>query len=78
MEEPTVLAAVPKQIRGNFQTLFNYFNKFYGELAAVKYNFLALSHTYLASLAISAASVKSAALAIERYLAKNCAVSAKG
>jgi hypothetical protein len=73
-EEPAILNASPSQIRGDFQTLFNFFNKFYGELASVKYSFLKLPRSYLASLALSAKPVEAASKAIQTYLTKTCGI----
>ena len=73
-EEPVVLAAAPKQIKGDFQTLFTFANKFYGELASVKYSFLKLPHTFLLTLATSEKPVSAASKAIAAYLAKNCGI----
>jgi hypothetical protein len=71
-EEPAILAASPSQIKGDFQVLFNYFNKFYGELATVKYQFLKLPHSYLATLEASLKPVEAASKAITTYLTKTC------
>ncbi len=76
-EEPAILAESPSQIRGDFQTLFNYFNGFYGELAKVGYNFLKLPHSYLATLESSASRVEVASKAITSYLTKTCGIKSK-
>lgn len=76
-EEPLILSKVPSQIKGDYETLFNYFNKFYAELASVKYDFLKLPPSYLATLEKSAAPVEAASKAIATYVSKTCGVAAK-
>lgn len=71
-EEPAILAAAPPQIKGDFQTLFTFFNKFYGELASIGYNYAKLPVSYAQSLAASSAQVAAASTAIGTYLAKTC------
>ena len=73
-EEPVIIAAAPKQIKGAFTTEFNYFNKFYGELAAVKYNYFKIPPTFYLSIASSAATFTAAARTITSYLIKNCGI----
>ena len=73
-EESLVLADSPSQIHGDFQTLFNYFNKFYGELASVGYNILKLPASFISSLSSQTAPLTAASKAITTYLKKACGI----
>jgi len=70
--EPKVEKAAPASIRGDFRTLFNVLNDFYGTLATVGYDYRKLSSVEAAKLAASTRSLGPAATAIQTYLSKNC------
>jgi hypothetical protein len=76
-EEPAIISAAPSQIKGDFQTLFAYFNGFYNELAKVGYNFTKVPTSYIASLTGQESKVAAASKAIEAYMAKSCGVKTK-
>ena len=73
--EPYILAHAPTAITGDYETVFNYFNKFYGLLEAVGYKFQKLTPSKLASLESGIAKVKAASEAIAAYVKKQCRVS---
>ena len=67
-----IIAAAPKAIKGDFQTLFTFFNKFYGQLSSVKFVFMKLPPAFLATLASSAKGLTAASKAIQAYLTSYC------
>ena len=72
VHEPAVEHAAPASIRGDFHTLFNVLNNFYGTLATVGYDYRKLSAAEAARLAASTRGLAPAAAAIQAYLTKNC------
>jgi hypothetical protein len=76
-EEPAILSAAPSQIKGDFQTLFTYFNGFYNELAKYGYNFIKVPTSYLTSLTSQESKVEAASKAIDTYMTKSCGITPK-
>jgi hypothetical protein len=72
-EESFILANSPSQLKGDFQELFGYLNKFIAALAAVKYNFEKLSATEIKSFSTADTKPFQAAVkSIDTYLTKVC------
>jgi hypothetical protein len=73
-DESIILADSPSAIKGDWQTLFTFLNKFYSELASVKYDFIKLPTSYLSTLETDGAPAEAAAKAIDAYIEKNCGI----
>lgn len=72
-EESYITANSPSQLKGDFTTLFTYFNKFIAILASVKYNFTKLSLAQEKAFGASdTKQVQAAVKAIDAYVKNVC------
>ena len=75
-EEPTILAQAPAAIKGDFQTVFTYFNKFYSDLASINFDFTKLTPAMEKDFTADSAGVSSASKAIQTYVTQACGLAA--
>jgi len=74
-EEPTILAQAPAAIKGDFQTVFTYLNKFYSDLASINFDFTKLTPAMEKDFTSDSAGLSSASKAIENYVTQACGLS---